>query len=200
MVYRTYTKGGVERSAPRLLCQNQSNCGTSSCGYAEIIEQVKSILRQNIHDFNVELRANNQDARRRQEALVRQLEAKARELDKKEIAQWEAQADPDPAKRMPEHVFRALNEKLLREKQAVQQSLQEARTAMPSPADWQEKLARFTDALNALDTPDLSAAEKNRLLKACIEKIIYRREKLQRQKRAANWASPPVDLSVELKT
>ena len=71
---------------------------------------------------------------------------------------------------------------------------------MPSPADWQEKLARFTDALNALDTPDLSAAEKNRLLKACIEKIIYRREKLQRQKRAANWASPPVDLSVELKT
>ena len=64
----------------------------------------------------------------------------------------------------------------------------------------QEKLARFTDALNALDTPDLSAAEKNRLLKACIEKIIYRREKLQRQKRAANWASPPVDLSVELKT
>ena len=148
----------------------------------------------------MELRANNQDARRRQEALVRQLEAKARELGKKEIAQWEAQADPDPAKRMPEHVFRALNEKLLREKQAVQQSLQEARTAMPSPADWQEKLARFTDALNALDTPDLSAAEKNRLPKACIEKIIYRREKLQRQKRAANWASPPVDLSVELKT
>lgn len=200
MVYRTYTKGGVERSAPRLLCQNQSNCGTSSCGYAEIIEQVKSILRQNIHDFNVELRANNQDARRRQEALVRQLEAKAPGAGQKGD-----RPVGGPGRPRPRQAYAGARIPCPEREAAAGKT---GRAAVPSGGPHRHALprrlageaGRFTDALNALDTPDLSAAEKNRLLKACIEKIIYRREKLQRQKRAANWASPPVDLSVELKT
>lgn len=96
MSLRTYMKDGVERSAPRLLCDGQSICKTTSCNYDEIIDKVKDILRQCIHDFEVRIKNNDGDSAKLHANLIKRLKAKKEELDKKEIAQWEAQADPDP--------------------------------------------------------------------------------------------------------
>ena len=151
--------------------------------------------------------------------LIKRLEAKNVELEKKEIAQWEAQADPDPTRRMPDHVFRVLNERLLKEKEEVQQALCTAYESMPNPVDYEEKMLRFKDALETLQDPNASALKKNTLLKACIERIDYKREKAERipsqqelyydpvQKRTrnrstlgtgANWTSPPIELDIKL--
>lgn len=220
MSLRTYTKNGVERSAPRLLCDGQSICKTTSCNYSEIIDKVKKILRQCIHDFEVRIRNNDGDSAKLHANLIKRLEAKKEELDKKEIAQWEAQADPDPSRRMPDHVFRALNEKLLKEKEEVQQALCKAYESMPDPVDYEEKLMRFKSALVALENPEATAKEKNKLLKACIERINYKREKAERikskqiryydpvlkktrnkspLKTGGNWTAPEIELDVKLK-
>lgn len=220
MSLRTYKKKGQERSAPRLLCDNQAYCKTTSALYSEVIDHVREALQQCIHDFEVRLKNDNGDAVKTHANLIKRLEAKTEELNKKEIAQWEAQAVPDPAKRMPEHVFKILNEKLLKEKEEVRQALCKAYESMPEPVDYAEKLKRFKDALDALDDPDAPAAEKNRLLKACIERIDYKREKAVRiksqqeryydpeQKRTrhrsplntgGNWTNPPIELDVQLK-
>jgi hypothetical protein len=188
--------------------------------YEEILDRVKDVLKQCIHDFEVRIQNNDGDSVKLHVSLVKRLEAKRDELDKKEIAQWEAQAHPDPSKRMPEHVFKILNEKLLKEKEEVRQALCKAYESMPEPEDYVEKMHRFRDALEALDDPEATAAKKNRLLKDCIERIDYNREKPVRKKSqqtryydkqlkqtrytsplntGGNWTETPIELDVKLK-
>ena len=220
MSLRTYKKDGEERSAPRLLCDNQAYCKTPSCLYEEILDRVKEVLKQCIRDFEVRIQNNDGNSAKLHASLIKRLEAKRVELDNKELAQWEAQADPDPSKRMPDHVFKILNEKLLKEKEEVRQALCKAYESMPEPEDYAEKLHRFRDALETLDDPEADAAKKNRLLKDCIQRIDYKREKPVRLTResprrrktingkrvvvsdfqsGANWSASPIELDVKLK-
>ena len=104
---------------------------------------------------------------------------KLKELEQKEILQWEAQYDPDESKRLPSHVFQKLNEKLLAEKDALNKALCKAKNSMPKQIDYKEKIMKFTDALNALKDPDLSASVKNRYLKEIIERVEYDRPPLK---------------------
>ena len=220
MSLRTYKRDGKERSAPRLLCDNQAYCKTSSSLYDEVIDRVRDIINGCIHDFEIRIKNDDGDSVKLHANLIKRLEAKKVELDEKEVAQWEAQANPDPSKRMPDHVFKILNEKLLKEKEEVRQALCKAYESMPDPVDYEERMKRFTDALEALDDPEKDAATKNRLLKNCIERIDYKREKAVRmksqqtryydkeQKRTrytsplktgGNWTSTPIELDVKLK-
>ena len=138
------------------------------------------------------------------EKLIQNLEKKLQSLEAKELAQWEAQANPDPEQRMPPHIFKKLNEKLVKEKEEVREALCNARKSMPEPVDYQEKIYRFTDALNALNDPKITAEKKNRLLKACIDKIVYNREKPNRAegnmaKYGSVWSTPPIETDVKLR-
>lgn len=217
MSMRTYKYSDAE---PRLLCDNQKYCGTTSCTYADMLDRVREILQQCIADFEVRIKDDNKDAASLHLNLIKRLEAKRAELDAKELAQWEAQADPDPAKRMPAHIFQLLNEKLLKEKEEVRQALCKAYESMPEPVDYEDKLVRFQAALEALDDPEASPAKKNKLLKECIDRIEYHREKAVRiqskqeryydpvQKKTryrsplntgGNWTSPPIELDVKLR-
>lgn len=217
MSLRTYKN---RDAAPRLLCDGQTHCRTGSCLYTEIEDRVKVILSDCIKDFEVRLKNNEGDSVKLHMRLIKNLETKQKELEEKELAQWEAQADPDPAKRMPQHIFQQLNEKLLKEKEDVRQALCKAYESMPEPVNYEEKIAQFTEALNALNSRDVDAETKNRLLKACIDRIEYHREAPQRirsqqvryydkeQKRTrhksplntgGNWTSPEIVLDVILK-
>lgn len=217
MSLRTYKN---RDAAPRLLCDGQTHCRTGSCLYTEIEDRVKVILSDCIKDFEVRLKNNEGDSVKLHMRLIKNLEIKQKELEEKELAQWEAQADPDPAKRMPQHIFQQLNEKLLKEKEDVRQALCKAYESMPEPVNYEEKIAQFTEALNALNSHDVDAETKNRLLKACIDRIEYHREAPQRirsqqvryydkeQKRTrhksplntgGNWTSPEIVLDVILK-
>ena len=220
MSYRTYLKDGVERAPARLLCDNQSYCKTSSCLYSEFLERVIEVLKECIQDFEIRIQNNDGDSLKLHQNLIKRLEAKKIELEKKEIAQWEAQTDPDPDKRMPQHVFKMLNEKLLKEKEEVNQALCQAYESMPNPVDYEEKMLRFKDALDTLLDPNASAQQKNRLLKACIDRIDYKRERAERipsqqeryydpiqkktrnrsaLKTGGNWTNPPIELDVKLR-
>lgn len=217
MSLRTYKN---RDAAPRLLCDGQTHCRTGSCLYTEIEDRVKVILSDCIKDFEVRLKNNEGDSVKLHMRLIKNLETKQKELEEKELAQWEAQADPDPAKRMPQHIFQQLNEKLLKEKEDVRQALCKAYESMPEPVNYEEKIAQFTEALNALNSHDVDAETKNRLLKACIDRIEYHREAPQRirsqqvryydkeQKRTrhksplntgGNWTSPEIVLDVKLR-
>ena len=222
MSLRFYKKKGSdeERSPARLLCDGQTYCKTASCLYTEMIDHVTDILKQTIADFEIRIQNDDGDSRKLHTNLIKRLEARRLELDEKEIAQWEAQADPDPAKRMPDHVFQILNEKLLREKEEVRQALCKAYESMPEPIDYVEQKKHFVNALEALHDPDASSNKKNKLLKVCIDRITYTREKPKRKLRTekrrritvdgkrkvvsdlqsgANWDTQPIQLDVRLR-
>lgn len=217
MSLRTYK---AHNAQPRLLCDGQTYCKTGSCTYDEMIVRVEEILKNCISDFEVRLKSDEGDSAKLHARLIKNLEKKKKELEAKELAQWETQSHPDPEQRMPQHIFQQLNEKLLKEKEEVQQALCKAYESMPEPVDYEEKIKMFQDALDALQNPDASAAEKNKLLKACIERIEYHRDKPERiksqqvrfydpvlkktrnkspLKTGGNWTTPNIELDVKLK-
>jgi hypothetical protein len=217
MTYRTYKS---HDGKPRLVCYDHGHCHTGSCTYEEFENYMVEVLKGCIADFEIRIKSDNGDSAKLHEKLLKSLEKKMAELEAKELAQWEAQANPDPAQRMPPHIFALLNEKLLKEKEEVKEAICNARKSMPEPIDYQEKLYRFTEALNTLLDPDADAAKKNKLLKDCIERIDYYREKPQRIKSqkvyyydkerkrtrtksslptGGNWTSPPMEIEVKLK-
>jgi DNA invertase Pin-like site-specific DNA recombinase len=223
MSLRTYKNpDGTERNAPRLLCDGQTNCNTASCLYSEVMDAVIEILNQKLADYAVKVNENNDDSIREHEKLIKSLEKKLSTLQAKELAQWEAQSDPDPAKRMPQHIFQQLNAKLLKEKEDVDIALRNAYATVPAKIDYEQKVVTLQDTLNALADESVSAAEKNKFLKLCIERIEYHRERPERikstEKRTkkngrvngkslkphplnvgANWTYTPIELEVKLK-
>lgn len=221
MSLRTYKKpDGTYKSAPRLLCDGQTHCNTGSALYTEVVDRVADALKQCIDDFTVRINNDTGNSVKLHAQLIKNLEKRMKDLEEKEISQWEAQSHPDPAQRMPAPVFQRLNEKLLAEKEEVQQALCKAYEAMPDPVDYEEKRSMFTAALEALNDPDTPAQEKNRLLKKCIDRIEYSREKPQRLTRngpkrrktvdgkrvvvsdlktGSNWSDTPINLNVQLK-
>lgn len=211
MALRFNKKKGVDRASARLMCDDQVHCGTGSCLFDEMIDRVAAILEQCIEDFEIRLSNNAGDSVKLHNQLIKRLEKKMKDLQAKELSQWEAQSDPDPEKRMPQHIFKQLNEKLLQEKEEIHQALCKAYESMPEPVDYEEKLKNFRDALSALRDPDVDAQTKNRLLKVCIDRIDYSREKPERLKRdpdekkgtrftvGGGWTQPPIDIEVKLK-
>ena len=219
MTLRTYN---YHDGKPRLLCTDQKHCRTGSCTYEELLDAVVDVLKQCIEDFEIRIKNEQGDSMKLHEKLLKSLEKKMQDLEAKELAQWEAQSNPDPSQRMPQHIFKQLNEKLLKEMDEVKEAMCNARKSMPDPVDYKEKLVRFQEALDSLLDPEVDALQKNKLLKSCIERIDYKREAPQRIKNTekrtrkngrlkgkyakptslgtgAHWTNPPIEIDVKLK-
>jgi hypothetical protein len=202
-------KEGNDKCAPRFMCSNQSRCKTGSCMFEEIIDRVCEILEQCIEDFEIRIANDEGDSVKLHGNLVKNLEKKLEELQAKELSQWDAQSHPDEAQRMPPHIFKQLNEKLLKEKDEVQQALCKARESLPEPIDYEEKVAQFREAIYTLRDPEADDILKNELLKACIERIEYHKDKPERKPPTngkgyfpmtkSTWTQPPIELDVKLR-
>jgi hypothetical protein len=219
MSLRIYKKpDGTERNAPRLICDGQAHCNTSSCVYSEIMDMVIQILKEKLAEYQVKVSENNDDSIKEHEKLIKSLEKKLSNLQAKELSQWEAQSDPDTTKRMPQHIFQQLNAKLLKEKEDVQIALKNAYETLPTKIDYEQKVITLQDALNALADDTVDVAQKNRYLKLCIERIEYHRDKAELvrnpEKRkwvdgrcvkqhplsvGGNWTNPPIELDVKMR-
>lgn len=215
MSLRTYKdKDGNERNAPRLLCDGQTKCNTGSCTFEEMLEKVKEILKACIKDFEVRINGDNKDARKLHASLIKDLEKSLVALDEKEVNLWDKYSEEG----MPKHIFDNLNAKLLKDREEIKEALCKAKEAMPEPVDYEEQMKQFQDALNMLNDETAPIEQKNKLLKACFERIEYHREKPQRMKSnakrvtingkrikpdglqtGANWTNTPIELDVKLK-
>jgi hypothetical protein len=192
-----------------MVCSQQARCGNGSCTYDEIIDKICEVLEQNIENFEIHLKNENGETAKLHKKLINNLEQKLKDLEAKEVAQWEAQAHPDPSQRMPTEIFKKLNEKLLTEKEEVRKALDNAFATMPQPADYERKLYMFRDALEALKDPHVEPIVKNALLKACIDRIDYYRERPERKQPVAGngafpmietqWTKPLIELDIHLR-
>lgn len=209
--YNTYRREGVEYAPPKLVCNNQVRCKTGSAMFDEIYVDVCSAIRDCIRDFELRIKNNKDDSFKLHRDLVTRLEKKLTELEKKEVEQWEAQYDPDESKRLPPHIFKVLNEKVLKEKDEVNKALCKAKDSMPQPIDYRDELMKFTDALNALEDPEVDAKVKNQYLKNIIDRIEYERGPTVRitsenaeeygltTTKGTQWYTPPYRIKLKLK-
>lgn len=186
-----------EKRPDRLLCQNQVHCKTSSAFMSEVIDAVKDALKDAIADFEIRINNDNSTAIKLHSDLIKQLERRNEELNKKELSMWDKYSNED----MPKAIFEKLKEQVLQEKEEVFEALCKARGAMPDPVDYKEILCRFTDALNVLDDTTAPAELQNALLKQCIESITYSRPKTTRGQGGGRggWIQHPFKLDIKLK-
>ena len=219
MSLRVYkNKDGSQRCAPRLSCDGQTHCNSGSCLFSEIIDRLEEILKESINNFEIELKKISTSGLDFQKARIEALKKRLKDIETKELLQWEQQSDPDPTKRMPQEIFQKLNKKLQKDKETVITALKQEHITTPSIAYYEEKIARFKEALSALTDSTVTADRKNNLLKACISRIEYTKEKPERltgsKKRisingkrvrnnnlpiGASWTNPPIQLTVTLK-
>ena len=211
MGYNTFKRKGVEYAAPKLVCNNQVYCKSGSACFNEIYSEVCDIIRTCIEDFELRIKNDRDDSYKLHLDLVKRLERKLEELEKKEVEQWEAQYDPDESKRLPPHIFKVLNEKVLKEKDEVNKALCKAKDSIPNPIDYRDELQKFTDALNALKDPKVDVKIKNQYLKNIIDRIEYERGTAVRLtkdnaheygvslEKGTMWYVPPYKIHLKLK-
>lgn len=210
MSYRTNTKDGVEKNAPRYVCNGQKHCNNGSCTYFDLICCVCSALQQFTADFEIKIKNQEKNLNEEHKKRIASLEKKLKALNAKELAIWEAQADPNPENRMPQKIFKQLNAKLIKEKDDIKAALNEAQTTAQDVVDYNDKVIRLKDVIYALNSDEISPKEKNRIFKSCISRIEYHKEKPYRIKREANekkgerftvggqWSIEPIHLNITL--
>ncbi len=196
MVGRKYNdKEGKERSAPRMLCQNRKHCQQASAKMQDVIDEIEKALQGAIDDFEVRVKSGADDCAEQHKQLIARLEKRLESLRETEVKQWAEKME----RGMPEHVFKKLNDATVHEIEEVQQTLYDARESMPEPVDLGEKIVTFKAALDALKDPEAPVAEKNKLLKACIERIDYSRERYTAVGTPKDMKETPIQLGFTLR-
>lgn len=192
---RTFKKKGVEYCAPRYLCSRQKKCGNASATMSSVLDEVIKALQEAVADFEIRIENGADDSAAIHREMVERLEKRLHELQELEIAQWDAKTKGG----MPAHVFARLNGQTLAELEEVQQALCTARDSMPQPINLQEKRATFQAALDALQDPEAPAKEKNKLLKACVERITYSRKRTGNNGHPLKGEETPIHLDIQLR-
>jgi hypothetical protein len=190
---------------PRFECPYQRFCKNASINAYEMMDKIIAVLQKSMDDFTVDMCEKNDDAIKRQEEKIAFLEKKLKDLEYRELALWEKYTEES----MPKAVFESLRSKYEAEKESTANALRVAVNEMPQKIDYEERTARFHDALEALKDDNLPIEKKNRLLRACIEKITYKREaafrvpkeeqdKYKYYKRGWCQSVPEIDIDLKL--
>lgn len=193
---------GEDRGEPRFVCNAQVLCGSGSCQTYEIEEFVADLLKEKITEFEAEVDNKNDELISLHDKQIAKLEKTLLDIDARELEMWKVQTDPNPKKHMPENVFDKMKEELITERAETTQALEHAHKTRPTPIDYKKKIVTFQKALDALLDDKVSPAEKNLLLKECIEKIVYHRDKptkITGKGVGHQWTQPPIDLDITLK-
>lgn len=182
------------KCADRIQCPEQTTCGNASCTMQEMLDAVAGILRSAVDDFSVQIDNGSEEAAKHREESLRILSSRLADLERKEVSLWEKFAEDA----MPRNIFDELLAKNQKKKQEVAEMIEKEQTA-PHVPDYAERSAMFSDALAALSDPETPAAEANALLKACIRRITYSRERGHRERGTrSRWTMPPMNLRIEL--
>jgi DNA invertase Pin-like site-specific DNA recombinase len=194
-------KFGENAHEPYYICNSQGFCGSGSCHTTEIEDFVSNLLRKKIKEFKIESENKNDELISIHERQIAKLEKTLSDLDAREESMWKSQVDPDVDNRMPSNIFKKLMNDLQAERDRTKQALENAYITRPTPIDYQKKIITFQNALDALLDNNISASEKNFLLKKCIERIDYQRDKPEKVTGKGNgrgWIKAPIQLNVKL--
>ena len=169
MTFKQYRQRGTGHMSESMLCANQAICKTKSVQYNAFLDRVVKTLQDTIADFEVKLNNDAGNASRIHKAVIQNLEMDLQKLKSKDLRQKDAYEDGIYTKE--EYALR--NAKLQEQMSMTVNALNQAKASVPPVIDYNEKIMRFTNCLNALLDPSVPARHKNTLLKSCIDKIIY---------------------------
>lgn len=152
-----------------MLCNQQAICHTKSAQYDDILSKIKLSLANAISNFEIRLKEQENNNIDMHELRIASLEDELNKLYNKDVKQKDAYEDGIYTKE--EYIKR--NSKLQERIFSVKEEIADEKNNIPVKIDYEDKIITFKDCLASLDDSDISAADKNVLLKSCIDKIIY---------------------------
>jgi hypothetical protein len=195
------------RNAFRYHCDEQMFCGNASVSEEILTEAIIRELKKALDNFFVSASDSREEEKKikRHTEYVSMLEAKVVDLEKKELSIWEKYTED----KMPKDIFDKILAKCLEEKKSVELSLKEAYTDTPKQTDHTAFIVSLHEAIDALSDSTVSAADKNKLLSAVVERIVYRRPKAIKMSKeeaeakgvtlAGGWYCPDFHIDIKLK-
>lgn len=170
MSYRTYkNKEGEERNAPRLLCNDQTHCGTRSATFESVYESVIVGLEQHLEDFEIKMKNGDGESLKLQEKQLNQIQKELTEIN----VALDKLYDFLEREIYDEETFVVRRKNLLSKKEELTSSYNQLSATLPKAIDYEDKIVRLSQAIEALKNPELSAKSKNDFLTAIVEKIVY---------------------------
>ena len=178
----------------RYLCNHQVICHNASSSYQEVVDTVCDALNAQIENFTILSRKNASFNKRQHEQTLTTLHRRLMELENKELSLWDKYAEES----MPKNIFDKLMSKVTLEKAAITAAIKEENDKTTF-IDYSERIATFTQAVDALNDDGVSVETKNRFLKQCIESITYSRKRPERTGGNNGWSISPLELKIQMK-
>lgn len=166
------SKSREPRKIASMVCDNQSNCHTKSVLYSAFCDRVICTLKDAITDFEVQLKNDCTGANLLLQNKIQNLEKDLSRLREKDSRQKDAYENGIYS--MEEYASR--NAKLQEQIARTAAALEDAKSAPMPSIDYQERIVKFQSCIDTLLQDDVDPAEKNALLKQCIERITYHNE------------------------
>lgn len=204
MIYRSYNKDGVERSAARLICTHRSHCNTKSVLFDVAYEAIIDCLEDAVKDFAFKLQHDtSMDTYALQTKMLTEQREELKRLEAKQEELYDFLEDGIYTK----EVFLQRSDRLKTKREEIEKQIKYLQDNTVEPVDYTEKLATFKDVINALKDNSISAKHKNSLLKTIIKRIDYDRVEITNQdgksyictyRKRGDLTAAPVDVTATL--
>lgn len=165
-----YVKG---KDVPRLTHSHSYTCKTKSAHVSDVLAIIGQMLAEYIRDFEVKL--DNGDRMEEAKKHAREIERVEKELEKAKAKRRRLFDDYENEVYTAEE-FRERKTVWAERIERMTYELEELQQHKPAEIDYQEKIVTFSRVLKAVEDPEVSAKEKNILLKEIIQRIDYSRE------------------------
>ena len=170
MIYQQYkNKPNV---APRFNHKQSQLCKVKSVLATDVFNAVAHSLKMYIEDFELKIDNMPDVDENTIQSQLDILQAELRKIDKKMAKLFDAWED----EKISDNEFvqrKAVNNERI---EAIKKQMDELEESIPEKEEYQEKIMRLTDALDAFTDENLDAEIKNYYLKAIVDKIEFTRE------------------------
>lgn len=154
----------------RIECRNRNGCGSKSYYLDEVVESVAHSLETvSLPELEAKLNNNEGMSAAIQKKLLDKLYKDLEEMQEKE----DRQHDLLESGTYTEEVFQRRNKKLHAEMEELKSKIFETKQSMPKEIDYAQKIVKLKQAVAALRDDSVSIGDKNRMLKAIVERIEY---------------------------
>lgn len=153
----------------RLFCAHQKYCGNRSTSYKDVEEEVLKALKGTLKELQELIENGSTSSSSVNTALLSTLN---KELDALEASQERLYTFLESGT-YTEDVFLKRNAALSQRRSELQEAIKATEQIEQEKIDYKQRYVTLYDAINALESDTVSAADKNNLLKAIIKSIEY---------------------------
>ena len=166
---RIHRKNGERTRADRYYCRTGIYCSQIGADVEIVNAAILKTLRGYLEDFRVKIENEDNSLYETQQRIIENIR---KELDALDDRQDQLYDFLEKGLYTPE-VFLVRNEKLKEERETLQAALKKAELEKPDPREYEHKYFKLSQALSAIEDPNISAKTKNRLLREVVDVIYY---------------------------